>query len=505
MIQADLPTHRACPGRPAAVAARALLAIAAVAVVALAPGCARPERAARPSLVIILVDTLRSDHTGPGGYHRDTTPGLDALAERGVVFTHFYSHAAVTRPSVATLFSSRQMSGHGVVSRGFGQLAPELPLLAEVVARAGFHTTAVVTNPQVHPQLGFDRGFADFRPLYADTVDPSRVTPADLVKTPATTALAAARAAIAAAGTTPFFAYLHLLDPHGPYTPPAATAELFVDPDYSGPVTGSIGDFTHLAAAGRRDGPDLQRFVDLYDGEIRSVDAAIADFVGWLESSGRLATTHVVVTADHGEAFMEHGTTGHGRELYQETVRVPLLWLGPGVPAGRRIDALTGLVDLAPTVVDVLGASPPSGAFTGRSLRPLWASSDPIPWRDRLLLEGPGGGSVEIDGRRVPLTTRSLVTDSSTVIATGCALGHPGWQEMTVYDRATDPGEQLARQLVATTVSPADAALMDVFEDEVAAALSGVSATTTETLLPAEDLERLRRLGYLGTTPGDAP
>lgn len=468
-------------------------------------GCASRPVAAGPNVVLILVDTLRADHLSLDGYERDTSPALAALAEEGVYFERFYAHSAITRPSVATLFTSRFVSGHGIANHGALGLSRTLPRLPRLLRNAGYRTLAFVTNPQIHPAFGFDDGFDHFEPLYARDIDPARLSPGDLVKVPASEVFAAVRAALATPTERPFFTYIHLIEPHGPYQPLSPFVERFTDPDYDGPISGTIEDFTKVGRL-RSHPEDLDHFSSLYDAEIATVDAAIGSFVAWLRSEGLLADTHLIITADHGEELLEHGGTGHDYDLYEETVRIPLLWLGPGLPQGWRSPALAGLVDVLPTLFDVLDLPlPPETVFQGRSLRPLWTTPEEKKptvrpsWREALFLEGPWPGQVQRRGRAVPKVARGIVTPQHKMLVRDCVLHEAICGELEILDLSADPGEQDGLPLEELDPSSAEIlSLLRRYRQALGQALSlEAPAVIPQGQLPAEDVERLESLGYI--------
>jgi len=408
---------------------------AAALLLVLAGGLACAEAAPPRHVVLIVVDTLRADHLSLAGYGRPTSPRLEALAREGTVFTRAYAHSSSTRPSVATILTGRLPSAHGVVTQGADGLAPEVPFLPARLREAGFRTLAFVTNPQVHPKLGFARGFDVFEPIFPGGLEPAELNAFDLVTRPAGEVLARAREAIAAAPREmPLFVYVHLLDPHAPYEPPPGWRERFTQPGYEGPITGTLFDFAADDAM-REDPAHLAQFEGLYDGEIAYTDAAIGDFVEWLRREGRLDHTLVGITADHGEEFLEHDDLGHGLTLYEEVVRTPMLWLGAGVPEDDRRDALVGLVDVAPTVLEAVGLPVPEGAFQGRS---LFAEGDPaagVAAREALVLEGPGEGAVLREGRRVPRVVRAVVTGHHKILSPENVRGEAGHGALLLYDQ----------------------------------------------------------------------
>ncbi|MCP4655842.1 MAG: sulfatase [bacterium] len=483
-------------------ASGALILLAAA--LALAAACTRSVDP-RPNVILILIDTLRSDHLSVAGYPAETSPFLEELAARGTFFEHFYAHSAVTRPSVATLWTSRFISGHGISNQGTG-LAGTLCILPELFQDAGYRTLAFVTNPQIHPRVGFARGFDRFEALFSKELRPSRISPHDLVKVPADEVFSVVERDLERHSSRRFFAFVHLLDPHGPYQPRPADAARFVDPSYRGNIIGSVEDFGKIAQF-RNHPADLKHFQALYDAEIAATDRALAGFVAWLEQHELLANTHLIITADHGEEFLEHGGTGHGRKIFEETTRVPLLWLGPGVPRGRRIGELAGLIDVLPTLVDLLELpAPPGAGFQGRSLRSLWAGSPHPPWRQALFLEGVSDRKPKQRRQQHRETTRAMVTKTHKVLARDCPIGEPHCRELEVYDLTADPEEQHRRRLAGDPRrwSAEDRELVRRFRLEMARALRSDSPDIVPTgELPAADRAQLEALGYVVPAPDD--
>lgn len=309
----------------------------------LASACREPALEAPRRVVVIVVDTLRADHLPIYGYGKDTAPFLTRLAQESVVFEHAYAAASWTAPSTASLFTSLYPFQHGVVlglratrklqARDHGlrlrTLPEELDTLPEVLQRAGYATFGLTQNVNISARLGFDQGFQRFRNLPAD--DTADVLHARLV---------AWKRHLDAAPRS--FLYLHYLDPHSPYH---ERAPLF-DPRSEGRA----------------------RRISAYDSEIHYVDDYLRqayELFAWDDD------TLLVVTADHGEEFWEHGSVEHGRTLYGEVLNVPLLVRFPGARfAGRRVSAPVSLIDVLPTLRDALGL-PADARDQGRSLLPL--------------------------------------------------------------------------------------------------------------------------------------
>ncbi|MFT7464235.1 MAG: arylsulfatase A-like enzyme, partial [Pseudohongiellaceae bacterium] len=313
---------------------------------------------ARAPVVVLLLDTLRADHTGLGGGARPT-PFLDGLAQESVVFERAYANASWTRPSVATLFTSRLPSSHGCVGRD-GRLVDELVTLAEALQGDGYATRGVICNGNVVPDLGFGQGFDSYdhipgRPYAnAEVMGPAVLAALDVFETP----------------ERPGFLYIHYVDPHDPYhrQPDFDFAE-----SLPGTFDGSRAAIdVYRKSSTKPDAAELARVHGLYDGEIAWLDARLAEVFTELDRRGILDQAWVVVTSDHGEGLWDHGVPGHGAHVYEEQIHVPLIIRPPGgLDAGPlRVSEAMGLLDLAPTLLDLVGvAIPPS--FEGRS----WAAS----------------------------------------------------------------------------------------------------------------------------------
>jgi arylsulfatase A-like enzyme len=302
-----------------------------------------PEAGDPPNILIYLVDCLRADHVGAYGYPRPTTPEIDALARDGVVFENVYSCASWTKPSVGCLFTSLYPTSHG--ARTVDAVLDGHPAtLAEVLGARGYATAAWVANPLVATSaFGLARGFdrvvqvgegspsMNLNRLNADAAQITR----DVVSW------------LGHRSEWRFFAYIHSLDLHAEYRPRPPFDQVFVNPQ----ATGAARD------------------VDLYDNELAYNDRELGRVVQALKRLSLYDNTLIVVTADHGEEFGEHGTFRHGRSLYDSLLHVPLILKLPrSRQSGRRVGALASNVDIAPTLLDLAGLAPAPG-FRGVSLR----------------------------------------------------------------------------------------------------------------------------------------
>jgi arylsulfatase A-like enzyme len=438
----------------------------------LALACARES--GPPNLVLISLDTTRRDHCSVYGYERETTPQLEKFAAEGVRFALAYAPSATTAPSHATLFTSLYPITHRVVKNG-RVLTPAYVTLAERLREAGWVTAGVVSSYVLDARFGLAQGFDtwddDFDPTTA-TVRNEAWEGGDRVevfdrRADATTAHALAWLDGPRERTRPFFLFVHYFDPHAPYLPPAALARSF-------PPADAPGDGLRAQTA-------------RYDAEIAFTDEQLGVLFDGLAERGLARNTLVVITADHGEGLMQHGHLMHGAQIYEEQVRVPLLLRWPErLPAGRVIDGPVSLIDLAPTLLELMGApAPEGGALQGHSLVPA--------------LEG----RAPVDPARPIFLFRQHYQrgfDSGTPVAGeqyGIRLGDwklisgPDEGTRLLFDVARDPRER--RNLAAE--QPERAAEL---ESRLAGwrAEHGRAETAPEAVSEA-DLERLRALGYV--------
>jgi arylsulfatase A-like enzyme len=328
-----------------------------VALIVSVMACERGSERSPLNLILISLDTLRADRLSSYGYERDTSPAIDALAARGVRFQTVVAESSWTLPSHTSLFTGRSPTSHGVV-HAKSAVPDEIPLLAEVLARAGYESYAHTAGGHVAARKGFDRGFIaydddkqDFRSVLAkslqriDERDPDR----------------------------PLFLFIHTYDIHCPYDPPRQYASQFAT-DTPGSRPENRVD-THKNCGNKGPDPYNERKLtqgnarylsDLYDAGIRWADDALGEFVAALESRGMMDDTVVVLFSDHGEELLEHGQVGHERTLYIESLLVPLVIAAPGVDPAV-VEMPVGLSDVMPTLLELLQIDAPDG-MTGNSL-----------------------------------------------------------------------------------------------------------------------------------------
>jgi arylsulfatase A-like enzyme/Flp pilus assembly protein TadD len=314
-------------------------AAAALAITGLALGC---RSGAPPDLVVITLDTLRADRLGCYGNRGGLTPNLDRVASEGVLFEQASATVPLTLPSHASIFTGRYPDSTGVRNNGSFILPETETTLAEVLKQAGFSTAAVIGAYPLHRRFGLAQGFD----LYdEDLPEPgTSALHAMPVFYPERSAAIVTDRAIEAwkhlRGSRRFL-WVHYFDPHAPYTPP---------PPYLGAHPGQP-----------------------YNDEVEYVDSEMGRLLRTIGQDAPRALLAIV--SDHGESLGEHGEKTHGVFLYESTVHVPFLLRAPGlVPRGSRVAAPVSLVDLMPTLLNLLGV-PPAAGMEGRELSPAWSSS----------------------------------------------------------------------------------------------------------------------------------
>ncbi len=329
---------------PPSIACRLFLSAA----LALLGGCgssSEPESQGRGelrplNLILVTIDTLRADHLGCYGYGAVKTPNLDAIAARGALFENAVAPTPLTPPSHASMFTGQYPNVHGVRNTGGFVLQSSSITLAEVLRDRGWDTAAFVGAAVLKKMIGLDQGFA----VYDDEMPkPSAADQREYPERPAGAVVDRALAWIEKQSGRPYFVWVHVFDPHIPYEPPAPFDEQY------------------------RSNP--------YDGEIAYTDRELGRLFQAIEKKSRAGDTIVAVLADHGESLSDHGEYTHGIFLYDSTLHVPFLLAGPGVPAGVRVKQQVRVIDLLPTVLELMGGAPPQES-QGVSLVPALEGSE---------------------------------------------------------------------------------------------------------------------------------
>ena len=398
----------------------------------------------RPPIVLISIDTLRSDHLPAYGYTAGATPAIDALAADGVVFSRAYAPAPQTGPSHASILSGLDPNRHGLRDNiGYPYDAPRLPHLPRLLHEAGYATAGAVSAFVLRGEVGFAHGFD----LYEDRIATRVSSDFAGIQRRGQETLDAVMPWLErnARGEKPFFLFLHLYEPHAPYTPPE---------------------------------PYRSRFALAYDGEIATADAVVGNLMAALRRLEVYDRAAIVLLSDHGEGFGEkEGEHGHGVFLYRYALQVPLLLKLPQRGhAGTRVDSVVRLIDVAPTLEELAGAPDP-GNERGNSLlsllagavadRPAYAES----WAPRLHFGWSELHSL-VDGR----------------------LHYIHGPDPELYDLAADPGELVNLR----------AAERREYARLRAALEPRISAPAAPQQEDEETRRKLAALGYLGSASAPA-
>jgi len=424
-----------------------------------------PPATAHPNILLYVVDTLRADHLGCYGYRRPTSPEIDAFATEGMVFTDAVAQAPWTKPASASIHTGRYPSRHGAVTL-MQRIRSDVPTLAEELRAAGYRTAGFVTNANVSGEFGFNRGFERYDYLPEEPTRAGVHVPADAVTTAATSWLASG-------DDRPFFLYLHVTDPHAPYAPPPTFAERFRDPSLHASlpdVPNPVQVIEKVRALATEE--NVAALAALYDGEIAFTDASFGALMAALRARGLAEKTIVVVTADHGEEFTDHGGFEHGYTLYRELVHVPLVMHVPGV--GRtQIPSLVRQIDVMPTLLGYAGV-PAANGLDGRDLRPLIAGAAAPP------------AEAFTHTRLGTADAAAIVTHDWKVIV----YGDPRPTDVEAYDRERDPEER-------TNVADRWPILVGWARQRLVQWSAGATPSAPDAVLPPELEERLRALGYV--------
>ncbi len=317
----------------------------------------------RCNVVVVLIDTLRADHLGAYGYHRETSPHIDALARESLVFRNAIAQSTWTKPATASLLTGLYPKNHGANTLR-QRLADDRVLLSEYLQRAGYRTYGIVANGNAGPLFNFDRGYDRYEYIAGGRERPDAITRSDRVNEkvlPIVPELSDAQ---------PFLLFIHYVDPHEPYLPGARRFSRAADVEFDRSFFKQEGYRSHLGDAQHR--RELRsRLVDSYDDEIRYNDASFGRVLGALEGHGLLERSVVVVVSDHGEELLERGGLGHKKPPYEEQVRVPLIVRVPGV-GHRQVHGRVEQVDVTPSLLSLVGVAVPPGLDGEDLFRSPW-------------------------------------------------------------------------------------------------------------------------------------
>lgn len=459
----------------------------------------------RPNILIYTIDTLRADHASVCGYTRDTTPFLSKLGATGIVFDDCQAQATWTKSSIASLMTSLYSFTHGIISDA-DTIPQGANTLAEQLRNSGYVTASIVSTPYVGRATGLEKGF-DYLLEY-----PIVTREVNAQSDRSTDSMALNRVAfpwLEKHHDEPFFLYLHATDPHAPYDPPPPFDGAFANPAETALFEKNYAGFRTMHAYGggavitpqicQRAGinPDsfIRQAVDRYDGEIRHNDRSLQLLLGKMKELGVLENTLVIVLSDHGEEFWDHGWTAHGHSVYQELTHCLLLMWNPSLlPSARRVGEPVQLIDVMPTVLDLVGLKSPE-VVEGQNLVPLLKGQ---PFKRQNLVMSSRFAAAHPEGIVPENSTDSFaVVNARWKFIYRNKAAKAGIKRVELYDRKVDRGE-------AHDVANEHP---DEVESMIAALTAWIDAQnkvrevighTGKSKLDQQTLEKLRSLGYLG-------
>lgn len=464
------------------------MACGAAAIALAAVACA-PNLPARPDIIVLVIDTLRADRLARHGGKANLTPFLDELAERSNFFARAYATAPWTSPSVASLFTSRYQSQHGIRVLN-SVLSPEELTLAEILRSSGYATAAFSANGMLSKLFGYGQGFDVHKAkLNMDVNTQLALTKraSELVES----AFAwVDRLGDAQAKRPPVFLYLQFMETHAPYAPPAE----FLERVRRGKPPIDLDVVNRTAVANLPMSEQMARDVeDVYDAAVLEIDAEFRKLFTRLDERGMLDDSLVVVTADHGDEFRDHGKMSHSHTLFNELLHVPLLVLTPGQSSGGVVNRVVSLVDVAPTILELAGIAKPA-SFEGSSfvldLEPRGMRESLGRWIGRFVDDRPEPAAYSERASALSMEeppsahARSLVGGAGKIIESLDGT-------RSYFDLASDPREQRPDGLPESARSELAARL-----EAMRAHVGGTAVEGERHELDESQKEALRALGY---------
>ncbi|MCD6588287.1 MAG: sulfatase [Candidatus Fermentibacteraceae bacterium] len=377
----------------------------------------RSQIGSQRNVILIILDTLRADHLSCYGYYRNTSPSIDSLAAEGTMWANAQAQAPWTLPAHATIWTGLSVESHGTnnplavyadddeVVKLIYTLDSNLPTMPELFSEAGFSTRGIANFTILSEVYGFDSGFDEYS-CHPDGEGRAGISVDSLILW------------LDDHSDENFFCMMHLYDIHSPYNPPVPYNTAYQDDSETEYFDWEIDGSDIL----NEDGRDLA--IDLYDGEIKWVDDNLGRLFGWLRENHLEGETLVVIMADHGEEFLEHGWVLHGSTLYQEVLRVPLIMSGPGVEKNVIDSTFVGQFDVLPTLLTWAGVEHTCN-FDGTDI--LNGFNE-----DRVI---PSSGTSNLSWRE----SRYKATTVHGYLKT---LMSGDLEEFVTYDLFTDPSEQ---------------------------------------------------------------
>jgi arylsulfatase A-like enzyme len=467
-------------------------------------------------IVLISVDTLRADHLSLYGHHRFTSPKLELFAEGGTVFEDASTVAPWTLPAHASMLTGLYPLEHGVIAEST-RLPEDIPTVAALLADQGWQTAAAVNSAWLL-QRNFEltRGFENF--LFVEDVAHQRF--------PTSGITSQGIRWIEELGDKNLFVFMHYYDVHSDYKSLQTFENLFVSP-YDGTADGTtwqlqLASFPPEFVKACRTNPDLNschfgkgkyanhldsstkvldfnpadllHVEELYDAGIRQFDDEIGRLFDFLKSTGKMDSALIIITSDHGEEFLEHGSLYHYITTYQEVLHVPLILRGKGVPAGLRVEAPVSIVDILPTILSWAEVEPPL-QVNGHDLTPLLKNSEEIPgtpnpsnlFFERFQYAEASGGIQWKDAIAGEVAIYSSIRQGNYKL-----IMTEGGNVVGLYNLEVDPHEKVDLALTQPSVLKALKNELDRRTQEIEAR----PKSDNQIELDPDEIEKLRALGY---------
>lgn len=422
-----------------------------------------------PNIVLIVVDTLAANFIG--AYHRprqdnyvSPSPNIDRISSQAVTFLNAYSSSSWTKPAVASIFTGLYPSEHGVTSIK-ADLTANFETLPEMLKRQGYKSAGFVSHDFISPSTGYAQGFDQYK-LVNLAQHVHRSVTSDQISDLAINFLNNE-------SKDKFFLFLHYFDPHFNYF---HHAEFSRTSEYRGKLSSGFEMRQLLKMLGQLQPQDIDYLKGLYEEEIAYTDFHIGRVLELLEKRRLDKNTILIITADHGEEFLEHGSLGHTRSLFQELIHVPLIVAWPSYYSTQQVSENVSTLDIAPTILDILGVTP-SKKLSGQSLSTL--------------LRG-GKESSRVVYSEVDYNTESIKAFKISAIIDGQkAIFDKSKKQYEFFDLASDPQEKFPQN------SGAAFATIQKLVEEFVGTHSKLGAEQPVSSFKADDIENLKSLGYL--------
>lgn len=439
-------------------------------------GDAWTEDRNKPNIVLIVIDTLGAKYLGSKSGEASSTPQIDLLVKEGVAFDHAYSTAPWTKPAVGSIFSGLLPLEHGAMHLR-SVFEPKTQVMAELLGEAGYSRAGVVSHTLIGPKTGYKRGFESYQIVEFNGNIHNAVTSNQV------TALGIEW--LKKRQEKPFFLFLHYFDPHFNYQ---HHPDFDLSSNYKGEITPGMGFREVRDRISTFDAEDQEYLRNLYREEVRYTDHHIGVFLQNLKSLGLSENTVVILTADHGEEFFEHGWIGHTRTLFDELIHVPLIISYPGKFKTKKILENVSNVDLLPTICELANISSEPPGLAGRSL---------VPWLlDTGALKAKRSIISEVNFKSSAIEAHKI----SAVIGKHKGIFDFLADSWSFYDLASDPEE---RNPLVLNDQSALQELKQVIQKRIVQHKDGnisekiLDAQVPEELVPPKEIESLKSLGYM--------